>query len=358
MRIVVSAGGTMGHINPALAIIDEFKKQEKDLEVLYIGTHNRMENEVIPKHHIAYESIEIYGFSKDLLLDLKNIFLISKATKRCIELMKDFKPDVVIGVGGYVTYPVLKAAKKLGIKTFIHEQNSIPGKSNKMIAKYADLIGVTFESSIPYFKTKGKVFLCGHPCGAWALQREKMDKTSLGFHKDKKLVTVVAGSLGSGSLNQKFLKVLNSIEQKDYEICYITGKMHYESIKNQKVSSNVVLLPYCDNLPGLMKVSDLVVSRAGAGSLAEILSLEIPSLIIPSPNVANNHQYFNAKELYEKGCIELLEEDKITSENLIERIEDCLENQELRMKMKDAMKKLDTKNSSLMIYHEIKELLK
>ena len=357
MKIIVSAGGTMGHINPALAIIDEFKRREKDLEVLYIGTHNRMEKEVIPKHHIKYEEIEVYGFSKDIFLDIKNVGCVIKATKKCVEIMKEFKPDVVIGVGGYVTYPVLKAASKLKIKTFIHEQNSIPGKSNKMIAKYADLIGVTFDCSMPYFKTKGKVFWCGHPCGALALKREMVDKLSLGFCKNKKLVTVVAGSLGSGSLNEKFLPVLKDLEDKNYEVCYITGKMHYEELKKCPVSSNVKFIPYCENLPGLMKCSDLVVSRAGAGSLSEILSLEVISLIIPSPNVANNHQYYNAKELNDKGCIKMLEEKDITSEVLLAKIEECLNNMNLREKMKKAMQKLDTKNSSEMIYREIKRLV-
>ena len=347
----------MGHINPALAIIDEFKKREPDLEVLYIGTHNRMEKDVIPKHGIAYEAIQIYGFSKDLILDFKNVFYIHKATKKCMEIMKNFQPDVVIGVGGYVTYPVLKAAKKLGIKTAIHEQNSIPGKSNKMIAKYADLVAVTFESSIPYFKTNGKILVSGHPCGAWALDREKVDKEKLGFHKNQKLVTVVAGSLGSGSLNEKFLSALKEMKDKNYEVCYITGKIHYEKMKSEKVAKNVHIMPYFENLPGLMKVSDVVVSRAGAGSLSEILSLGIPSIIIPSPNVANNHQYYNAKELYEKGCVDLLEEKDITKEVLFNRIEEVLGNKEKRVQMKNAMSKLDTKNSSSIIYQAIKEMI-
>ena len=358
MKIVISAGGTMGHINPALAIIDEFKSHESDVEVLYIGTHNRMEKEVIPKHNIAYEPIEIYGFSKDIVRDIKNIGCIQKATKRCVELLREFQPDIVIGVGGYVTYPVLKAAKKLGIKTFIHEQNSIPGKSNKMIAKYADLIGVTFESSIPYFKTKGKIIYTGHPCGAWALKREKKDKVAMGFHKNKKLITVVAGSLGSGSLNQKLIEFLQKIDQKNYEVCYITGKMHYEQMKEYSLSKNVLVFPYEENLPGLMQASDLVISRAGAGSLAEILSLEIPSIIIPSPNVANNHQYYNAKELSEKGCIYLLEEKDITTELLEKTINQCLNDTTLRLQMIHSMHSLDTKNSSLIIYQAIKELIK
>ena len=141
MRIIISAGGTGGHIYPALAILKKFEENEKDLEVLYIGTHNRMEKELIPKRGIPYEELEIYGFSKkDILLDFKNLFLIHKAKKKCLKIMKEFKPDLVLGIGGYVTYPVIKAASKLGIKTFLHEQNSLPGKTNRVLQKDADLL--------------------------------------------------------------------------------------------------------------------------------------------------------------------------------------------------------------------------
>ena len=136
MKIIVSAGGTGGHIYPALAIIKEAQKNDPNLEVLYIGTHNRMETKIIPEHNIPYESIEIYGFSKKLIgRDIKNVWLIISSYEKCLKIMKEFKPDAVIGVGGYVTLPVIMAAKKLNIKTFIHEQNSIPGKTNKFLAK-------------------------------------------------------------------------------------------------------------------------------------------------------------------------------------------------------------------------------
>jgi len=356
MKIIVSAGGTMGHINPALAIIDEFKKQEKDLEVLYIGTHNRMEKDIIPARQIPYEEIEIYGFSKNIGQDLKNIKCIYEATKKCIKIMQEFKPDVVIGVGGYVTYPVLKAAHKLKIKTFIHEQNSIPGKSNKMISKYADLIGVTFENSKNFFKTKGKVIYTGHPCGAWALNIPKKDKRELGFTPKKKLVTIVAGSLGSGSLNTKMKDYLQQIKTKNYEVCYITGKSHYEDfLKDTTFPPNVKVVPYMDELPGLLKISDCVITRAGAGSLSEIMALEIPCITIPSPNVANNHQYYNAKELKEKGCLIMLEEKDLTSERLLELVDKMLNDTTLRLKMKLAMHGLDTKDSANIIYKAIKE---
>ena len=165
MRVIVSAGGTGGHIYPALAIINKLKEKE-NVEILYIGTHNRMEKDIIPKENIHYEELEIYGFSKtNYFRNFKNIFLIIKAQIKCRKIMKEFKPNIVIGVGGYVTYPVIKSAHKLGIKVFLHEQNSIPGRTNKVLAKYADVIGVSFEESIIHFKNHSKIVVTGNPCG-------------------------------------------------------------------------------------------------------------------------------------------------------------------------------------------------
>ncbi len=359
MKIIVSAGGSLGHINPALAIIRKFQEKEPDLEVLYIGTHNRMEKDIVPSESILYEPIEMYGFTSNVFKDVKNIFCISKAMRKCTKIMKEMQPDVVIGVGGYVTYPVLKAAHQLGIKTFLHEQNSIPGKSNKMLAKYADLIGVSFKHSIPYFKTQGKIIYTGHPSGAQALLETKLSKANLGLHPDKKLVIIVAGSLGSWSLNRKMKDFLTSISPQDYEVLYITGKAHYdEFVQGMTFPSNVIVKPYVDHLAGLMKSADVVVSRAGAASLYELLALQIPSLIIPSPNVANNHQYYNAIEFLDEGVIRMLKESDITAEKLREEIHLLLEDKSVYEPMKEKMKKLAVMDSSELIYREIKDLIK
>ncbi len=360
MNIIVSAGGSGGHIYPALAIIEEFKRHEKNLNVLYIGTHNRMEKDIVPKKGIAYEPIEIYGFTKDIKRDFKNVFLIRKAYKRCVEIMKDFQPDVVIGVGGYVTYPVIKAAKKLGIKTFIHEQNSRPGKVNYLVSRFADIVGVTFKSSIPYFKKAKKVVYTGHPSLDGAIKTSKMDKTLLGFSPSKKLVVYVAGSLGSSSLNQKMIDFLNSNLHDSYEILYIVGSnVSLSDFKNQITSkSKIKIVPYFDNLPSIMASSDVVISRAGAGTLFEIMGLLKPSIIIPSPNVSNNHQYFNAKELLEHHAIEVIEEKDLTKELLAQKIDTLLNNREKIEELKKNMLEYKKGNPSLTIYETIKDLIK
>lgn len=361
MKIIVSAGGTGGHIYPALAIINKFKEKEENLEVLYIGTHNRMEKDLIPKRGIPYEELEIYGFSKrDILLDFKNIFLINKATKKCERIMKEFKPDLVLGIGGYVTYPVIKAASKLGIKTFIHEQNSLPGKTNLTLQKCTDLIGVSFKDSAKKFnKAKGEVFYSGNPCGENALHLEPMSKESLGLSKNKKLVVIVAGSLGSATVNEKMHEFLNKAANYEYEILYITGKSLYEDfIKGQHFANNIKVLPYLDNLPALLKNTDLIVTRAGASTMSEILSLALPAIFIPSPYVANNHQYYNALEIKNNGGGEVIEEKDLTAELLSTKINEVLENHETYLNMKSNLKKMSMNSSSDLIYSKLKELIK
>ena len=362
MNIIISAGGTGGHIYPAIGIINKFKEKEKDLNVLYIGTHNRMEKDIIPALGIRYEAIEIYGFSKtQIFRDIKNVFLIAKAVKRCKQLMREFKPDIVIGVGGYVTMPVISAAKSLNIPTCIHEQNSIPGKTNKMLANGIDLACISYENSRQYFKDSKKVVYTGNPCGENALTIKKMPKTSLGFHKNKKLLLVVSGSLGSATVNNFFAKFLSLINDKDnFEVLYITGKSYYDEFMDGKeFSKNVKVLPFLDNLSALFSDVDLIISRAGAGTISEILAMELPSILIPSPYVANNHQYYNALDLKNKNVSLLYEEKNLDAIKMYEDVKKLLEDKNKDyINMKKNLKKMDMKNASTLIYENIKEILK
>jgi UDP-N-acetylglucosamine--N-acetylmuramyl-(pentapeptide) pyrophosphoryl-undecaprenol N-acetylglucosamine transferase len=356
MKIIVSAGGTGGHIYPALGIINKFIEHDSNTDIIYVGTTNRMEKDIIPKYNIKYVPIEIYGLSKNIILDIKNFFLIKKAEKELTKLMLDFKPDVVLGIGGYVTYPVIKVAKKLGIKIFIHEQNAIPGKVNKVTAKYADLIGVSFASSISYFQGKN-VFYAGNPTGERALKQPKIEKKDLGLNPDKRLIVIVSGSLGSTSVNAKLQAYLKSIGSKAYQVLYITGKSYYDDFVKESYPSNVKVLPYLENLPGILKNTDILVTRAGASTIAEIIALNVPSIFIPSPYVANNHQYYNALDLVKMGCGELLEEKDLSVNKLNYLIDELIVNQEKYQTIKNNLKKIQTLNSSELIYQKIKELI-
>lgn len=357
MRILISAGGTGGHIYPALAIIEGFKKYDKDLEVLYIGTKNRMEKDIVPKNGIPYYGIEIYGLSKNIFKDIKDVFLIFKAKKEIKKKILEFKPDVVLGIGGYVTYPVLSVAKSLHIKTFIHEQNAIPGKTNKMISKYADIIGISFKESAKYFPNRN-VLYTGNPTGIRALNTPKITKSSLGLNDDKPLVVVVCGSLGSETVNNAMKGYLKTLENKDYQVVYITGKNLYEEFVKIKYPKNVKVLPYLDNLTGLLKETDVLVARAGASTIAEVLSLKVPTIFIPSPYVANNHQYYNAVSLKNDNLALMLEEKDLSIPNITRNIEDLLYNKDKQIKIKNNLNKVSTLDSTKIIYDAIKELIK
>ncbi|MDD4188427.1 MAG: undecaprenyldiphospho-muramoylpentapeptide beta-N-acetylglucosaminyltransferase [Bacilli bacterium] len=358
MRVIITAGGTGGHIIPALAIADKVMELDKTSEILYIGTHNRMEKDIVPKKGYRYEEIEIYGLSKrDLKTNLKNIGLIIKAKKRCLKLIKEFKPDVVVGVGGYVTFPVLRVAKKLGVKTFIHEQNSIPGKSNRILAYSVDKIGLSFADSINYFDAK-KCILTGNPCSESALDIKAIPKTKYGLSRKKKSILIVQGSLGSSIMNKKMLEFLMSTHNEDYDVLYITGKDYYEEFSKNKFSKNVKVVPYVDNLAALMKDMDLIISRAGASTISEITALTIPNILIPSPYVANNHQFYNALSIKEAGAGEMIEEADLTSKLLKEKINKILSDKNYNEKMVKNLKKIAIPNSSTIIYNVLKDLIK
>lgn len=356
MKVIVTAGGTGGHIYPALAIIDKIKELEPKSEFIYVGTTNRMEKDIVPDLGIKYVGIEMYGLSKNILRDIKVLSLIFKNSNKIKKIIDDFDPDIVIGTGGYVTYPVIKAAKAKGIKTFIHEQNSIPGKSNKMLAKLADKIGVSFQDSIHYFDENKTVFT-GNPCSERALSTPKISRAKYGLSLKKKFVLMVQGSLGSTSVNDKMLEFLNSIDDENYEVIYITGKASYDEFSKNKFSKNVFIVPYVENLAGLMKDADVIISRAGASSISEIIALKKLSILIPSPYVANNHQFFNALSVANNKAGVMIEESALTTNILKHQIKGLLEDLEKQVNMRLNLTKMQKNDSSTKIYETIKELV-
>lgn len=356
MKVIITAGGTGGHIYPALAIIDKIKELDPSSEFIYVGTTTRMEKDIVPKLGIKYEGITMYGLSKNILRDVKVAFLILKNERHMKKLMKKFKPDVVIGAGGYVTFPVIMAARSLGIKTFIHEQNSIPGKANRMLSKMVDKIGVSFEDSKNYFD-EHKVVFTGNPCSERALSIPKISKKKYGLSDGKKFVLMVQGSLGSSSMNAKMKDFLNSIESEDYEVLYVTGKDSYEEFSKNKFPKNVFLEPYIENLSGLMKDADLIVSRAGASSISEIIALKKLAILIPSPYVANNHQFFNALSCANNKACVMIEESALTTNILKHQIDEIFGDIEKQINMRLNMTKMQKNDSSTIIYETLKGMI-
>jgi len=357
MRAVISAGGTGGHIFPAIAIINKIKKEEPKSEFLYIGTDDRMEKDLIPEMGIKYEALKITGFKRKITLDnFKTAYYFLNARVKCKKIIKEFDPDIVIGTGGYVTAPVIWAAKKLGKKTFIHEQNSVVGLSNRYLSRYADKIGLSFASTLDKFD-KDKAVLTGNPCSEKAISMKKANKEDYGLSKDKKLVLIVMGSLGSKTVNDKLVSFLNGFRDKDYEILFVTGNSYYERIKKTHVPDNVKVVPFVYEMPSLMKVADLMVTRAGATTMSEIMVLGIPSIFIPSPYVTDNHQYKNAMDLVNKKAAYILEEKDLTRNNLITMIDKIFKNEKEYNEIKNNLKELGITDSSSRIYEILKELI-
>ena len=357
MRVVVTAGGTGGHIYPALAIINKIKEEEPNSEFIYIGTHNRMEKDLIPSLGIRYEAIEVTGFIRKLTLEnFKTLSRFFKARKKCLQIIRDFHPDVVIGAGGYVTAPVIWAAHKLGCKTFIHEQNSVVGLSNKYLTKYVDKIGVSFESTLNEFPSD-KVSLTGNPCSEKAILTPKAKKSEFGLAEDKKLVLIVMGSLGSKTINEKMVEYVYGFRSKNYEVLFVTGNDYYEKLNTRRFPDNVHVVPFVENLPRVMKCADLMVSRAGASTMSEIMALGIPTIFIPSPYVTNNHQYKNAMDLVSLNAALIIEEKDLEKTSFIHMIDDILEDQDKYNEIKKNVSALGIKDSSSRIYDILKEMI-
>ncbi len=357
MRVIISAGGTGGHIYPALAILNKIKEHEPNSEFLYIGTHDRMEKDIVPKRGIPFETIEIYGFDRrHLLRNFKVLYHLFKSRKKCRKLIRNFKPDVVIGVGGYVTVPVLSVAHKLGYRTFIHEQNSIPGKANLYLAHKVDKIGVSMKSTLTSFP-KEKVIYTGNPCSEDALKVAPMAKEKLGLTPNKKLVLIVMGSLGATTVNDVIIKTIPKFSNESYEVVFVTGKANYEDVSKNKYPDNVKVVPYIDGMTGLMKKTDLMVTRAGASTLSEIIALKVPAILIPSPFVPNNHQYLNAMDLVNEDAALIIEEKDLNPDILIEQINDLLYNYKRLNTLKDNLNKLSIKDSGEIIYNTLQDLI-
>lgn len=358
MRAIVVAGGTGGHIYPALAIINKIKEKEKDSKILYIGTTDRMEKDLVPSLGIDFVGIPMSGLNrKNIFSNFSVLKKYVNAVNKAKEVIREFRPDVVIGVGGYITAPVLYAAHKLRCKTVIHEQNSIPGLSNKFLANFVDLVCVSLPKSVNYFNKKKTVYT-GNPRSEEIISVKKVLKKSLGFDPNKKLVVFVMGSLGSLTMTKRIKELIPGFENKSYQVLIITGKEYYESYSEVKVPNNVKVVPFLDNLINLLKDSDLLVSRAGASTIAEITAIGLPTILVPSPYVTHNHQYLNAKELEEVGACKIVLEEEFSREKIILEIDKLFDDMMSYSKMQEASSKLGIKDSASKIYEEVRKLIR
>lgn len=345
MKIIVSGGGTGGHVYPAISIIEALRKVHPDLEVLYVGTRRGIEADIVPKEGLDFDTIEIEGLKRKLTMkNLTTLKLLFRAVREVRRLIKTFKPDAVIGTGGYVSGPVLLAAKSKGIDYFIHEQNAHPGLVNRFMARWAKKVYISFDESRDFFGRKDNLVYTGNPIRK-AFQLQKRDDCRSAYNLEEKelLVLSVGGSGGAETINKMMAHALHHFrDREDIRFIHSTGRHHEENFHEYCAANglshgaNAVIKDFLYDMPRAIQAADLVISRAGASTLTEIVLSHVPSILIPSPNVAEDHQRYNASVIENHGAGVMLEEKNLNRTLFIETIEALLDDSDRRAHMAEA----------------------
>ena len=332
MRVLMSGGGTAGHINPALAIADTIRKKIPDAEILFVGTPAGMESRLVPQAGFDYASMPVSGFQRKLSLEnVRRNFeaaghlILSGA--RAWKIIRDFDPDIAIGTGGYVCGPVLRKAAKMGVPVLVHEANAFPGMTVKMLARYCDCVMLAVEDAKPRISGASEFAITGNPVRAEVLEYDRERARRELKVDDRPLIVSFGGSLGARTINESMLDLLVR-SAKDGKYQHIHGYGKYgrfvlDELKERGVSlkdcPNLDIREFISDMPRVMAAADLVICRSGAMALTEIQALGKAAILIPSPNVAENHQYFNAMAMVDRGAAEIIVEKDITPRLLTEK---------------------------------------
>ena len=361
MRVLFCGGGTAGHVNPAIAVAETVMRNSSDNKVAYVTTENGIENTLVKFKKF---SIDVIGLKRSL--SPKNfIFLYKqiKAIEKCKDIIKEFRPDVIFGTGGYATYPVVVAGSKLGIKTVLHESNVIPGKAILSLEKRVDKIFVNFEKTKTYFKRKEKVVRTGNPLrSGFTVSTKAEARNTLNIRK-KYVILCMGGSLGAEKINNATIELIENFicQRKDILLIWSTGKSEFAKIMDELKEKrfgkleNIVVRDYFDDIYLQMAAADIVISRAGAMTISELAYLKKASIIVPSPNVTNNHQYLNAKALNDTLSAILITEDRLYS--LTDTVRELILNSEKREVLGENIGDFSLRDTNKIIYQEIKKLL-
>ena len=353
MKVLISGGGTGGHIYPALSIVEAFKKDNHN-EILYVGKKNSMESDIVPKAAIDFKGITVEGFNR--VNKIKNIFVGFKLLLGLIQsitIILKYKPDVVIGTGGYVSGPVLFISALFNKKTYIHEQNSFPGITNRILSKYVDVVFISHKESASKFSEKSRLIYTGNPIRkAFKENINGLVKENAGYQK----ILSFGGSGGAKKINDLMLEIILEFNgDASYKILHVTGKKYYENFskqlkeKNTKLKENIKIIDYLKEMPKYMLNADLVISRAGAISISELKYTRTPSILIPSPNVTDNHQTYNAKAMEKKGFAKMIEEKDIDKNEIC----DLIKSPEFIMSLEENLVSLNEKEASKEIFDYI-----
>lgn len=359
MKVIIGAGGTGGHLYPALALVKYIEEHEKDTEFLFVGTTNRLESKVVPEMGYAYKGLNVKGLVGNPIQKAMAAAIFVKSIFTAKKIIRQFKPDIVLGFGGYPSASVVKAASALGVKTMIHEQNSIVGLTNRILLKDVDKVVCCYQKAYEVLPRE-KTFMYGNPRASVVVNNKPQDiYNKYQLARNKKIVVIVMGSLGSKTINDSMIEALKIFQDKDYSVVYVTGREYYKEVSElmTEVKDNIKILPYVDDMPSLLAHTSLIVSRAGASTLAEITALGVPAILIPSPYVAANHQEYNASELVNKEAAMMILEKDLQANDLVEKVDYILHNDITMESMKKNAKALGKPNACKDMYKLIKEML-
>ena len=359
-RIIISGGGTGGHIFPALSIADAIRSKHPEAKILFVGADNRMEMQRVPDAGYEIIGLPIAGFDrKNLLKNFKVLWLILKSQLKARKIIKGFAPQVAVGVGGYASGPTLKMAASMNIPTLIQEQNSYAGVTNKILSKKAKMICVAYDGMERFFPHE-KIKLTGNPVRKSLIEmranRSEAIK-AMNLDEKKKCVLVVGGSLGARSINEAILANLDMIKQhEEIQFVWQTGKLYFEEmkrrVKEQGAPANLVVTDFVSNMANALSAADLVVSRAGAGSISEFALLGKAVILVPSPNVSEDHQTKNAMALVEKDAAIYVADAKAKDELVKKAIETVCDSEKIAMLEKNV-EKLGKPNAAEVIADEV-----
>ncbi|MFC5047090.1 undecaprenyldiphospho-muramoylpentapeptide beta-N-acetylglucosaminyltransferase [Aquimarina hainanensis] len=358
-RIILSGGGTGGHIFPAIAIANEFKKRYPEAKILFVGAKDRMEMTKVPEAGYEIEGLWISGIQRKLTIsNLLFPFKLLSSLWRSKKILKSFNPDVVIGTGGFASGPIVKMASSAGIKTVVQEQNSIPGITNKWLSKTVDKICVAYDGLGAYFPEE-KIIKTGNPVRQDLLKIDAKKETAItkyGLDDEKKTVLILGGSLGARRINELIAANLDFFEEKGVQLLWQCGKLYYEEYKVYSKRKGIQVHEFLDTMDLAYAAADAIISRSGAGSVSELCIVGKPVLFIPSPNVAEDHQTKNAQAIADKEGAKVLKESEL-EEFFQKRIMQLLELEAMKIKLTHAIKKLALPNATSDIVDEVEKLM-
>ncbi|MBT8195014.1 MAG: undecaprenyldiphospho-muramoylpentapeptide beta-N-acetylglucosaminyltransferase [Bacteroidia bacterium] len=363
LRVIISGGGTGGHIFPAIAIANQIKKEVPGAELLFVGAQGKMEMEKVPAAGYKIIGLNISGFKRSLSLsNFKVLFKIMESVSKSKKIIREFKPNVVVGVGGYASGPLLYAANKKKINTLIQEQNSYPGITNKILSKRAKKICVAYDNMNRFFD-ESKIIKTGNPLRSDILKIDGKREKALqhfGLLPNKKTVLVIGGSLGARTINQSIAIGLKELADNDIQVIWQTGKFYFDAMQKEvtgELANNIKVLAFIKEMDLAYAAADLIVSRAGAGTISELSVVGKPCIFIPSPNVSEDHQTKNANALVEKNAAVLIK-DVDSKDKLSKAILDLLNNSEQLNKLSNNIKEFALPNAAENIVNEILKLAK